>query len=88
MCAAKSFQLCPTLCDPMDCSHTVSLSIGFSRKEYWSGLPRPPPGALPYPGIKPGSLTFPALAARFFITGATGKPKKDHKKSEISRRTV
>ena len=45
-------QLCPTLCDPMDCSQ-VPLSMGFSRQEYWSGLPFPPPGDLPDLGIKP-----------------------------------
>ena len=38
------------------------LSMGFSRKEYWSGLPGPPPGDLLDPGIKPTSLTSPALA--------------------------
>ena len=37
------------------------LSIGFSRQEYWSGLPCPPPGHLPNPGIKPASLTPPAV---------------------------
>ena len=36
------------------------LSMRFSRQEYWSGLPLPPPGALPNPGIKPGSPTFQA----------------------------
>ena len=44
------------------------LSMGFSRQEYWGGLPCPPPGALPDPGIKPGS---PALGGRFFTTSAT-----------------
>ena len=48
-------QLCLTLCDPMD---EVSLSIQFSRQEYWSGLPFPSPGDLPDPGVEPGS---PAL---------------------------
>ena len=38
-------------------------SMGFSRQEYWSGLPFPPPGDLPDPGIKP---TSPALAGTFF----------------------
>ena len=57
-----------------------SPSIGFSRKEHWSGLPRPPPGDLPDPGIKPGSLPFPALAARFFTTSAPGKPKRTIRK--------
>ena len=47
------------------------LSMGFSRQEYWSGLPRSPPGDLPNPGIKPASLTFLALAGRFFTTSTT-----------------
>ena len=42
------------------------LSTGFCRQEYWSGLPFPPPGDLPNPGIKPASLISPALAAGFF----------------------
>jgi len=45
--------------------------MGFSRQEYWSGLPRPPPGDLPDPGIELASLLSPALAGRFFTTGAT-----------------
>ena len=53
-------QSCPTLCDPMDCSHQVPLSMEFFRQESWSGLPFPSPGDLPDPGIKPGS---PALQA-------------------------
>ena len=40
---AKSLQSCPTLCDPMDCSPQAPLSMGFSRQEYWSGLPFPSP---------------------------------------------
>ena len=47
------------------------LSVGFSRQEYWSGLPYPPPGDLPDPGIKPTSLMSPALAGGFFTTRAT-----------------
>ena len=46
-------------------------SWGFSRQEYWSGLPCPSPGDLPGPGIEPTSLTSPALAGRFFTTNAT-----------------
>ena len=38
------------------------LSMGFSRQEYWSGLPCPPPGDLPDPGMKPTSLMSPTLA--------------------------
>ena len=41
------------------------LSMGFSRQEYWSGLPCPPPGDLPDPGIEPTSLMSPALAGGF-----------------------
>ena len=44
------------------------LSMGSSMQEYWSGIPFPSPGDLPYPGIEPGS---PALTGRFFTTGAT-----------------
>ena len=46
----------------------ASLSMGFSTQEYWSGLPRSPPGNLPNPGIEPSSLMSPALAGRFFTT--------------------
>ena len=47
-------QLCPTLCDPMNyIARQAPLPIGFSRQEYWSGLPFPSPGDLPNPGIKP-----------------------------------
>ena len=67
--AIKSLQLCPTLWTPW----TAPLSIGFSRQECWSGLPHPPPGDLPNPGIKPMSLTFPASAGRFLTTSATWK---------------
>ena len=47
------------------------LSMGFSRQEYWSGLPFLPPGDLPNPGIK---ATSPALASGFFTTEPAGKP--------------
>ena len=52
-------------------SHQSPLSMGFSRQEYWSGLPFPPPGDLPNPGIEPESLVSAALAHRFFTTTAT-----------------
>ena len=45
--------------------------MGFSRQEYWSGLPCPSPGDLPNPGIETAPLTSPALAGRFFPTSAT-----------------
>jgi len=42
--------------------------MGFSRQEYWSGLPCPLPGDLPDPGIEPESLMSPALAGGVFTT--------------------
>ena len=58
---AKVPQSCPALCDSMDCSICqASLSMGFSRQEYWSGLSFSSPEDLPNPGIEPGS---PALQA-------------------------
>ena len=47
------------------------LSMGFSRQEYWSGLPFPSLRDLPDPGIEPASLTSPVLAGGFFITSTT-----------------
>ena len=67
---AKSLQLCPTLCDPMDCSLPGSSVLGLPHQEYWSGLPCLLPGDLPNLGIKPVSM-FPALAGSFFTTSAT-----------------
>ena len=52
-------------------AHQASLSLGFTRQEYWSGLPFPTPGDLPDSGIKPTSLESPALAGGFFTTSAT-----------------
>ena len=49
----------------------ASLSMGFSRQEYWNGLPCPLPGDLPYPGTEPTSLMSPALADGFFTTSTT-----------------
>ena len=67
-CARSVAQSCLTLCDPRDCS---PLSMGFSRQEYWSGLPFPPPGDLPDPGVKPTFLESPASTGGFFTTSAT-----------------
>ena len=48
-------QLCPTLATPWTVAHQAPLSMDFSRQEYWSGLPFPPPGDPPHTGIKGGS---------------------------------
>ena len=55
----------------MDYSPPGASVRGTSRQEYWSGLPCPPPGDLPDPGIERVSLMSPALAGRFFTTSAT-----------------
>ena len=58
---------------PWTITHQAPLSMGFSRQEYWSGLPFPVPGGLPDPGIKTAS---PALAGGFFITEPSRKPTR------------
>ena len=63
-----------TLRNPMDCNPPAPLSMKFSQQEYWSGLPFPPPGDLPDPGIKPRSPVSLALAGRFFTTVPPGSP--------------
>ena len=55
---------------PWTVASQASLSMGFFRQEYWSGLPCPPPGDLPDPEIKLVSLMSPALAREFFTTSA------------------
>ena len=47
---------------PWTVAHQAPVSMGFSRQEYWSGLPFPSPGVLPNPGIEPGSPSFQADA--------------------------
>ena len=67
-------------------AHQAPLSMGFFRQEYQSGLPCPPPGNLPNPGIKPTSLTSPALAGMFFTTRAhLGSPLLYPHPDEIMR---
>ena len=71
-------QSCLTLCDPMD---WLCVTPFFSRQEYWSGLPYPPPGDFPNPGIEPES---PALAGGFFTTNSPGKPLSVHRGHSIN----
>ena len=75
-CCCLVAKLCPILCNPMVACQ-APLSMGFSRQEYWSGLPFPSPGDLPYPGIEPA---FPTLAGRFSTTETPGKPIVYHRK--------
>ena len=57
-------QWCPTLCNPMDCSPPGSSAMGFSRQEYWSGLPCPPPVDLSDLKIELASLMSPEASIR------------------------
>ena len=71
MCTLSCFshvRLCATL---WTVALQAPLSMGFSRQEYWSGLPWHPSGDLPDPRLKFTSLTSPALAGRFFTTSTT-----------------
>ena len=52
-------------------NHQAPLSMEFSKQEYWSGLPCPPPGDLPDPGIKPRSPASPAWEGGFYTTSTT-----------------
>ena len=67
MSVAQSY---PTLATPWTVDHQAPLSKGFSRQEYWRGLPFPSPGDLPDPGIKP---TFPALQVDSLLPEPPGK---------------
>ena len=63
----------PLFVTPWIIAHQAPLSMGFSRQEYWSGLPFPPPGHLPDPGVEPTSHMSPALAGGFFTTTTPGE---------------
>ena len=67
---AKSLQSCLTLCNLVSCQ--ASLSVGFSRQEYWSVFPCPPPGDLSNPEIKP---RCPALQVDSLPSEPPGKSK-------------
>ena len=62
------------LCPIWTATRQVPRSMGFSRQEYWSGLPFPPQGNLPDPKSEPAFPASPALAGRFFTTEPPGKP--------------
>ena len=74
--------MCMISCVPLSaasCAVTLQtpLSMEFSRQEYWSGLPFPPPGDLPDPGTGPMSPVSPALAGGLFTPEPPGKPDSD-----------
>ena len=70
-----SSAVCSVMSDsvtPWTAAHQAPLSVGFSRQEYWNGLPSPSPGDFPNPGIEP---VPPALAGGFPTTEPSGKPQ-------------
>ena len=69
--SAQALQSCLTLSDPMECS---LLYRGFSRQEHWNGLPCPPPGDLPNPGIEPRSLILQADSLPYWRGQPTPSP--------------
>ena len=68
--STSSMDVCMLSCSSHARLFGTLWSLGFFRQEHWSGLPCPPPGDLPNPGIKLTSLMSPALAGRFFTTSA------------------
>ena len=70
-CGSLVAKSCLTLVTPWTVAHQTSPSVGFSQQEYWSGLPCPPPGDPPHPGIE---LWSPALQADSLPTELQGKP--------------
>ena len=63
---------------PRTVAYQASLSMEFSRQEYWNGLPFPTPADLSDPGIKPTSLTSLALAGGFFTASARGAGQESY----------
>ena len=61
----------------------ILLSMGYSRQEYWSGLPLPIPRHLPIPGIKPVTPVAPAPAGRSFTAKARGKQKNTKQTTSV-----
>ena len=72
VCVLSRVQCCATL---QTVALQAPLTMGFSRQEYWSGLPFPPPGDLPEPGIELRSSASPALPGGFLTTEPPGKPQ-------------
>ena len=70
-CLLSCFSRVQLFVNPWTVAYQALLFMGFSRQEYWSGFPSPPPGDLPDPGIKPAFLTTLGLAGQFFTTSAT-----------------
>ena len=88
MCVLSCFGHVRLFVTPWTVACQASLSMGFSKQGYWSGLPSPPPGDLPHPGIKPASLMSPALADRFFTLSITWEALNSYACVSISHSVV
>jgi len=75
-CMLSHFNCVQLFATPWTVALQVPLSMGFSRQEYWSGVPCPSPD-LPNPGIEPMSLMSPVLSVRFLTTAPSGKPHRN-----------
>ena len=71
---AQTLQLC-LFATLWTVAHQAPKIMGFSRLEYWSGLPCPPAGPLPDPGIEPASPVASCIAGRIFTAEPPGKPR-------------
>ena len=74
-CMLRCFSCVQLFATPWTIAHQAPLTLGFSRQEYWSGLPRPPPGDLPNTRTEPAPLPTPAQADRFFTTNHLTRAK-------------
>ena len=74
VCVCSVIQSCQLFATPWIVALQAPLSMEFSRQDYWSGLPSPPPGDLPSPGTEPVSPAVPVLLGRFSTTEPPGKP--------------
>ena len=80
---SSSYSVVCDFATPWAVARQAPLSTGFSRQEYWSGLPFPPPGELPHPEMELESTVTSALAGRFFTTEPPGKPMKPLKEDHL-----
>ena len=73
-CVPSRFSRVQLFLTPWNVARQAPLSMGFSRQEYWSGLPYPPSEDLPDPGIEPPTFYVSCIAGRFFTAEPPGKP--------------
>ena len=72
MCVLRCSAVSESFETPWTAACQAPVPMELSRQEYWSGVPFPPPRDLPNPGIKPTSISSPALAGGFFTTTGLG----------------